>query len=44
MQELKIHRENQIRKVSVTGHYVGRDLGGLVSEIFEKTYQIIYYY
>lgn len=34
---VKIYRENQIRKVSVTGNYIGRDLGGLVREIFEKT-------
>jgi HAE1 family hydrophobic/amphiphilic exporter-1 len=37
---VKIYRENQIRKVSVTGNYIGRDLGGLVGEIMEKTRSI----
>ncbi|MGD2091685.1 MAG: efflux RND transporter permease subunit [Candidatus Aminicenantes bacterium] len=34
---VKIHRENQIRKVSVTANYFDRDLGGIVQEILEKT-------
>lgn len=34
---VKIHRENQIRKVSVTANYIDRDLGGIVQEILEKT-------
>ena len=34
---VKIHRENQIRKVSITANYIGRDLGGIVQEIIEQT-------
>lgn len=34
---VKIHRENQIRRVSVTANYIGRDLGGIVEEILEQT-------
>ena len=34
---VKIHRENQVRKVSVTANYVDRDLGGIIKEIFAKT-------
>lgn len=33
---VKIDRENQVRKVSVTANYVDRDLSGIVTEIFEK--------
>ncbi|MCP5051135.1 MAG: efflux RND transporter permease subunit [bacterium] len=34
---VKIHRENQVRKVSVTANYIDRDLGGIVADIKEKT-------
>jgi HAE1 family hydrophobic/amphiphilic exporter-1 len=37
---VKIYRENQIRKVSVTANYIDRDLGGLVREIMTKTRSI----
>jgi hydrophobic/amphiphilic exporter-1 (mainly G- bacteria), HAE1 family len=34
---IKITRENQVRKVSVTANFFGRDFGGLAKEILEKT-------
>lgn len=34
---VRIDRENQVRKVSVTANYVDRDLGGIVNEILQKT-------
>jgi HAE1 family hydrophobic/amphiphilic exporter-1 len=34
---VRIDRENQVRKVSVTANYVDRDLGGIVEEILQKT-------
>jgi HAE1 family hydrophobic/amphiphilic exporter-1 len=34
---VKIERENQVRKISVTANYIERDLSGLVKEILEKT-------
>ncbi|MCP4147262.1 MAG: efflux RND transporter permease subunit [bacterium] len=34
---LKIERENQVRKVSITANYIDRDLGGIVTEIIKKT-------
>ncbi|MCP5103073.1 MAG: efflux RND transporter permease subunit [bacterium] len=37
---VKIQRENQVRKVSVTANYIGRDLGGIVAEILEKAADI----
>ncbi|UCH96677.1 MAG: efflux RND transporter permease subunit [Candidatus Aminicenantes bacterium] len=37
---VKIQRENQIRKVSVTANYIGRDLGGIVREILDQTKSI----
>jgi HAE1 family hydrophobic/amphiphilic exporter-1 len=37
---VKIHRENQIRKVSVTANYIDRDLGGIVNEIMARTAHI----
>ena len=37
---VKIERENQVRKVSVTANYVDRDLGGIVKEIMEKAEDI----
>lgn len=37
---VKIDRENQVRKVSVTANYIDRDLGGIVNEIIEKTKHI----
>lgn len=38
---VKIERENQVRKVSVTANYVDRDLSGIVREIFEKSAPVI---
>ncbi|MCK5057602.1 MAG: efflux RND transporter permease subunit [Candidatus Aminicenantes bacterium] len=34
---VKIDRENQVRKVSVTANYVDRDLSAIVTEILEKS-------
>ncbi len=34
---LKINRENQVRKVTVSSNFYNRDLGGLTQEIIEKT-------
>jgi HAE1 family hydrophobic/amphiphilic exporter-1 len=38
---VKIERENQVRKVSVTANFVGRDLGGIVKEIIEKSEPVL---
>lgn len=37
---VKIDRENQVRKVSVTANFVDRDLGGIVKDIFKETQNI----
>ncbi len=37
---VKIDRENQVRKVSVTANYVDRDLGSIVEEIMAKSKEI----
>ncbi len=34
---VRIDRQNQVRKASVTANYVHRDLGGIVNEIEERT-------
>jgi HAE1 family hydrophobic/amphiphilic exporter-1 len=38
---VRIDRENQVRKVSVTANYIDRDLGGIVNEINERIVSII---
>ncbi len=38
---VKIDRENQVRKVSVTANYIGRDLSGIIKEIVEKSRSVI---
>jgi HAE1 family hydrophobic/amphiphilic exporter-1 len=38
---LKIDRENQVRKVSVTANYVDRDLDGIVNEIRDKSKAVL---
>jgi HAE1 family hydrophobic/amphiphilic exporter-1 len=37
---VKIYRENQVRRVTVSANYVGRDLGGIVNEIIQRTQPI----
>jgi HAE1 family hydrophobic/amphiphilic exporter-1 len=37
---VRIERDNQVRKVSVTANYIDRDLGGIVKEILSKARDI----
>ncbi|MCK4761707.1 MAG: efflux RND transporter permease subunit, partial [Candidatus Aminicenantes bacterium] len=38
---VKIERENQVRKVSVTANYVDRDLSKIIEDVFEKAAPVL---